>query len=206
MSPRPYRLGRRERGVEETRDRVAQAAVAVFSTANFFEATLEDVAKHAGVARATVYYQFKSKFGLLEAAIDRTVTQAPVDGLRAALERHDPRTALREYVREICRLWERDHVFYRNVVALAALDPEAQRAVDGYDERRREPLVFLGKRFADQHLLREAISARQATDTIWLLTNFRSFDHLRTRMRLSLREAVDVMGGMAQGLLATQDP
>jgi len=70
LSPRPYRLGRREASVEETREKVIAAAHEVFSEAGFYRANLDDVAKKAGVARATVYYQFKSKFGLLEATID----------------------------------------------------------------------------------------------------------------------------------------
>ena len=47
------------------------AARAVFSDTSCFRASLDDVAAKAGVARATVYYQFKSKFGLLEARFRR---------------------------------------------------------------------------------------------------------------------------------------
>jgi AcrR family transcriptional regulator len=196
MTPRPYRLGRRETGVEETREKVVDAARQVFSEEGFYEVTLEDVAKRAGVARATVYYQFKSKLGLLEAAIDATVTRAPVEGLRRAMEDPDPLLGVAAYAREICSLWARDHVFYRNVFGLAAVDLEAQQAVHGYDVRRREPLVFLGKRLAEHRGVRTELSPRHCTDTVWTLTNFRSFDHLTSRGHLSPRKAADTISSM----------
>jgi hypothetical protein len=108
---------------------------------------------------------------------------------------------LRRYIREICKLWARDHVFYRNVTGLAALDPEVQRAFDGYDFRRKEPLAFLGKRLDDQGALRSSVSARQSTEIIWLLTNFRSFEHLTSRMKLPPGKAATSITGMTDGLL-----
>jgi AcrR family transcriptional regulator len=202
LSPRPYRLGRREAGVEDTRDRVINAARETFSEAGFFEASLDDVAKRAGVARATVYYQFKSKFGLLEAAIEGTLANAPRERVRSALERPDPVDALRAYVREITRFWSHDYDFYRNVIGLASVDPEAAKAVDQYDFRRREPLVFLVKRLSDADALRTNITQKQAVDTIWLLTSFRSFDQLNSRGGLSIKRATDLLLGLADGVLA----
>jgi AcrR family transcriptional regulator len=201
VSPRPYRLGRREASVEETRDRVVHAAREVFSEAGFYQASLDDVANRAGVARATVYYQFKSKFGLLEAAIDGTLSQSPRDRVQLALERTDAVDALRQYIREIAKFWEHDYVFYRNVIGLAGVDPEAAKAVDQYDLRRREPLVWLAKRLADQGKLRNGLSQKQAVDTIWLLTSFRSFDHLYSRAGMSLKRASSLLLGVADGIL-----
>ena len=202
MSPRPYRLGRREASVEETRDRVLSAARDVFAEEGFFEATLDDVAKRAGVARATVYYQFKSKFGLLEAAVEGVAEGPSLDGMRKALEQPEPVDGLRLYIRETCKFWASDFVFFRNVTGLAAIDPEAARAIDTYYLRRREPLVFLAKRLEDAGRLRRGVTTRQATDEIWTLTSFGSFDHLSSRSKLSLKRATELVQGMADGLLA----
>ena len=201
MSPRPYRLGRREASVEETRDRVLRAARDVFSDDGFFEATLDDVAARAGVARATVYYQFKSKFGLMEAAMDGVAESTSLDGMRKALDQPDPIDALRSYIRETCKFWASDFVFFRNITGLASIDPEAARAVDTYYLRRRETLVFLAKRLEDAGTLRRDVTTRHATDEIWTLTCFRSFDHLFRRNKLSLKRVTDLIQGMADGLL-----
>lgn len=201
MSPRPYRLGRREASVEDTRERVIESAREVFSEGGFYRASLDDVAKRAGVARATVYYQFKSKFGLLEAAIDGTLSESPRKRLLAALERPDPVDAMRHYVRETCKFWAHDHVFYRNIIGLAAVDPEAAKAVDQYDYRRREPLVSLAKRLSDAGHLRQEVTQKQAIDTIWMLTSFRSFDHLNSRSSLSVKKSAALLEGLADGIL-----
>lgn len=204
MCPRPYRLGRRGAAVEETRDRVVTAAHEVFSEDAFFEATLDDVAKRAGVARATVYYQFKSKHGLLEATLDGAIAGAALDGVQKALDQPDPVEGLRLYIREICRFWAKDFVFYRNVTGLAAVDPEATRAVNLYYLRRREPLVFLAKRLEDTGQLRRGVTSRQAADEIWTLTSFGSFDHLSRRNKLSLKRATELLQGIADGLLVAK--
>ena len=94
MSPRAYRLGKREAVIEETRERIIEAARELFGKSGFYGVSLDDVATRAGVARATVYYQFESKFGLLDAIIaaiiqrvglERAQRASPVAAHRRAL-------------------------------------------------------------------------------------------------------------------------
>src|SRR5438034_816285 len=68
MSPRPYRLGQRQVAADETRSRILNAARAQLETEASF--SIDAVARRADVARMTVYYQFGSRRGLLEALID----------------------------------------------------------------------------------------------------------------------------------------
>ena len=71
MSPRPYRLGKREEVIGEGRRRILDAARELLGTATAYPGfTVDAVARRADVARATVYYQFGSKTGLLEAVCD----------------------------------------------------------------------------------------------------------------------------------------
>jgi AcrR family transcriptional regulator len=198
-------LGRREASVEGTRERVLDAAREVLSTAGFERASLDDISTRAGVARATVYYQFKSKFGLFEATIHHVIDASPsVDRLRNAREHEDSLTGLRAYLEEICRFWASDFVFFRNVIALAAVDPDAEKATDQFDFQRRELLVWLVKRLHDQGKLRTGVSQKQALDTIWLLTNFRSFDHLYARCALSVKRSVQVLSCLIDSVLADE--
>lgn len=204
MSPRAYRLGRREVTVEETRERVLSAATAIFSDSGFFGATLDDVALRAGVARATVYYQFKSKFGLLEATIAHVLEASPsVERMRKAGAHPDAIEGLGIYIQEACKFWARDFTFFRNIIGLAAIDPEAALAADQYNARRREALVWTVKRLDDQGRLRTGVSQRQALDTIWMLTSFRSFDHLYARSGLSVKRCAELLSGLAESVLAT---
>jgi len=79
----------------DVRERILTAARAVFTRAGFEAATLEDVAREAGVGAATVYRQFGDKQGLIRAfagkigprrALQETALH-PSGDLRADLER-----------------------------------------------------------------------------------------------------------------------
>ena len=70
MSPRPYRLGQRQAAIDETRARVIAAARELLVSAEPGRFSIDAVAQRADVSRATVYYQFGSKLGLLEALFD----------------------------------------------------------------------------------------------------------------------------------------
>ena len=76
MSPRPYRLGKRKEAVDETRDRILAAAQEILKGDGYMEFTVDTVAGEADVSRATVYYQFGSKAGLLEALFDDLAVRA----------------------------------------------------------------------------------------------------------------------------------
>jgi AcrR family transcriptional regulator len=78
MSPRPYRLGQRQVLADETRSKILDAARAQLETEASF--SIDAVARRADVARMTVYYQFGSKRGLLEALFDALAASG---GLRA---------------------------------------------------------------------------------------------------------------------------
>ena len=95
-----------------------------------------------------------------------------------------------------------DLALFRNVFGLASVDPEAGKLFDGYDNRRRELLVWLVKRLADQGHLRPGMTQPRATDVLWLLSSFRSFDQLHTRARLSAKQAASLLNELAGTLLS----
>ena len=201
MSARAYRLGKREAGVEVTRDRIVRAARELFSDTGFLGASLDDVAKRAGVARATVYYQFESKYGLLDGVIVNAQQAQKAAGIVRAREHKDAIAGLRLYFQEICKFWMGDYILFRNVYGIASVDPEAAKLFDGYDDRRRELLTWLVKRLADQGKLREGVGQQYATNVLWLLSSFRSFDQLHTRAKLPVRAAADVLYDLASIIL-----
>jgi AcrR family transcriptional regulator len=194
-------MGKREAAVEDTRERVIAAARETFSGGSFHRATLDDVAHRAGVARATVYYQFASKLGLLDAVIAAAL-EPRMALLRRARSHPDAAVALAVYIRAVCRFWESEAELLRNAYGLAAIDPDAAAVIARYDDTRREMLVWLVKRLSDQQMLREGVTQRRAVDVIWLLTSFRSFDHLYTRSGLSMRAAAGVLRELAETMLA----
>src|SRR5271165_852074 len=96
MSPRPYNLGQRRGPIDRGRQQVLEAARRLLAgTASYTAFTVDAVAKQADVARATVYYQFGSKAGLLEAVCDSLAEAGQMSELATAFTEPDPREALR---------------------------------------------------------------------------------------------------------------
>src|SRR5262249_26734995 len=67
MSPRRYTSTRGSASAAQTSERVLEAASDLVAEDAFHTATMDDLARRAGVARATVFSRFGSKLGVLEA-------------------------------------------------------------------------------------------------------------------------------------------
>ena len=85
MAPRPYNLGQRQASAEETRRRIVAAARDLLADESGPPGfTVDTVARRAGVARMTVYHQFRSKRGVLEALFDDLANRGLMPHLRPA--------------------------------------------------------------------------------------------------------------------------
>src|ERR1700679_3128336 len=74
--------GQRERA-EQTRKAILDAAIVEFSAPGLSGARTEAIAEAAGANKALLYYYFKSKKGLYEAAIEKDSGKVVEDGLAA---------------------------------------------------------------------------------------------------------------------------
>jgi len=180
MSPRPYRLGQRQAATEQTRARILAAAHQLLASAGGIAGfTVEAVARHADVARMTVYYQFGSKAGLLEALFDQLATTGGLQqGAVAALQQPDPLDALAGYVAAFGRFWAAERLVLRRLRSLAALDPELEQGVRARDARRRAGLELLAGRLADRYGQPPPDTLQEAVVVLHMLTSFETFDAL----------------------------
>src|SRR5438045_7802158 len=114
MSPRPYRLGQRLMATEQTRARILTAARELLLTSDAFTGfSIDAVARQADVARMTVYHQFGSKIGLLEALSDSLAAHGGMEQLANAFRQPGPYKALDEYIRVFGQLWQSDRIVTR---------------------------------------------------------------------------------------------
>ncbi len=180
MSPRPYRQGRRAKAAEETRSRILKAAWQLLAPgADVTEFSLEAVARRAGVARMTVYYQFGSKRGLLEALFDWFAARGKIaEHIGGAFQREDPLEALDQLVAAFGQFWGASRVPIRRVRALAALDAELEQAVEERNQRRREALRAMVGRLSRQRGAPPADAADQTIEMLYAVTSFETFDTL----------------------------
>jgi AcrR family transcriptional regulator len=179
MPPRRYRTEKRQASAEQTRARIVHAARELLMAGGSFTGfTIDAVARQAGVARMTVYYQFRSKAGLLEALCDSLAERGQMERLAAAFGRPEPRGALEAFVGVFGHFWESDRLVIRRLRGLAALDPDFEQVIRGRDERRREGLRVLVGRLLRGRGRASPPDVEEAVNLLWTLTAFETFDAL----------------------------
>jgi AcrR family transcriptional regulator len=178
VSPRPYQLGERQQQIDESRRRVLDAARSLLAQADSYRSfTVEGVAKQADVAKATVYYQFGSKTGLLEALCDALAETGGMSDMPMAFTDPDPVSGLRTLVGVFARFWAEDRDVMRRLRALAALDPNVGAVIASRDQRRHRALEVIVARLLDGC---DAVPTgrERLVRTLYVLTSFETFDTL----------------------------
>jgi AcrR family transcriptional regulator len=108
------------------------------------------LAKRADVARMTVYHQFGSKLGLLEALCDSLAASGGMEQLATAFSLPEPFDALNCYILIFGRFWDEDRLVMHRLRALAALDPDfeqlMQETAGGAKESMFSPSALLSSR------------------------------------------------------------
>jgi AcrR family transcriptional regulator len=109
-------LSKRDRNRIEQRGRILSAARRLFAAQGFDDVTVADVARAAGVARATVFNYFPSKHALVDA-----ITEEVLDyyGRMLELAQDDEASSTHALLRGLCDVMARGieqvHQFYRGV-------------------------------------------------------------------------------------------
>jgi len=170
MSPRPYRLGQRQVAADETRTRILAAARDQLAEDTSF--SIDAVARRADVARMTVYYQFSSKRGLLEALFDALAARGGMQQLPSAFQQADPAAALYRFIDVFARFWSSDRIVLRRLRAMAALDRELEQVLRERNEGRRNGLRVIVSRLPRTGHIAETV------DLLFALTSFENFDVL----------------------------
>jgi len=175
---RTYHSERRSAAADETRARILAAAGVLMAGGGDRPFSLDSVAKEAGVSRLTVYNQFESKQGLLEAVFDDMArTSRLMEEVPAVFTLADPHEALSRFVSIMCRFW----AFHREVMprfdALTRLDAEVAASLKARRERRRTVFDTLVGR------LQGGRPAPELVDLLYALTGFEMFESLSVHGR-----------------------
>jgi AcrR family transcriptional regulator len=175
---RNYRSAVRAAAADAKRARVVAVGRALLNAGRGGAAfSLDAVARRAGVTRLTVYNQFKSKRGLLEAIFDDTARRGRLHELQRVLEEPDLALALQCYVAIFCRFWAMHARLFPKLVAVARLDPEIAESLGKRVERRRHLLQTL--------IGRSSITddRQRLVDVLFAVTGFEMFDLLSAHSR-----------------------
>jgi AcrR family transcriptional regulator len=178
MSPRPYRSSARESAAAETRLRIIEAARAILSAEGTVAFTVDRIAEVADVARMTVYNQFGSKRGLVEALSDDLAARGGIARLPEAFQAADAMSGLEIVIQVFLGFWERERQVLRRLRAVIALDPELSQS--NRDERRRQALTAVLRRLSDQTGRPAPGEIETAADLLLVLTSFEAYEDLST--------------------------
>jgi AcrR family transcriptional regulator len=208
MSPRTYALDRRQAASNRTRARILEAARELLADASGIGGfTVDAVAARADVSRMTVYYQFGSKTGLLEALFDELAAAGELaERAMAALQLPHPTEALSAYVAAFARFWSSERLVIRRLRSLGALDPQVGQGIQARDARRRAGLRLLVGRLADQDGYPEEHSLDEAVATLHMLTSFEAFDALAGPDRSPEEVVPAIQRLIAAALRRSDDP
>ncbi len=187
MSARPYRLGLRQVAAEQTRQRILTAARDLLATPRGLSAfTIDAVAKQAGVARMTIYHQFGSKSGLLEALCDTLALRGGIQQMGNVYREPDPLAALDQFLAVFGGFWDSDRMVIRRLNSLGALDPVLERVLQGRADRRRQHASALVGRLTETLGRPSLESFHEAVAILHTLSSFETFDCLAGAKRSPL--------------------
>ncbi|MEV6431349.1 helix-turn-helix domain-containing protein [Nocardia sp. NPDC051463] len=193
MSPRPYDMGRRRESVDDTRARILAAARDLLVAKGVV--AVDAIARRADVSRATIYYQFGTKIGLLEALCDELAERGRMERLAEAFGQPDAREGLRILVEVIADFWAVDRECTRRLRGLAALDPDVGQVIAARDERRRNGAAVFATRLD---------AGPQFGPILHTLTSFEVFDSLAADRPIP--EAAAEILALLDAVLATPLP
>jgi len=182
MPERTYSSPARDAAAAETRANVLAAAERLLRKApDPGKVSLEAVAKAAGVTRLTVYNQFGSRRGLLEAVFDEIAREGGLHRLAAAMAMPDPRMALDRVVDVFCEFWAHNQALGA-LHAAAAGDSEFAAALAERNARRRMLIGALMRRLVESGELRAA-RADEIGDLLFALTSYPMYAMLTAQGR-----------------------
>jgi len=166
----------------------------------FHDATVDEVAKRAGIARATLYQHFGSRLDLVDAICDTFDANPALLEIRKVVELPDPDAALTDTIANTVRFWSSEHAVLEQLYGVVAIDPAARDLVDRQRADRRGEMQRLIENLDAAGRLRAGLSARDALAMLMLLTSYESFRELR-QAGLSERKVAENLERSARELL-----
>jgi AcrR family transcriptional regulator len=196
--PRKYEMKRRAERMQETRRRIAEAAVELHQTVGPARTTVSAIAEKAGVQRHTYYAHFPELKDLYRACTAHNLERNPMPDPSRWAEISGPEERLRVALSEVYAYYSRQEAMISNVLRDTALDPVLQETmvpIYQYWETVRDVIADAFEASGEQ---RAALLG-----AIALAQDFQTWHTLVRQQELSQDRAVELMVGMVRCLMRT---
>jgi AcrR family transcriptional regulator len=199
MATRKYEQRLRAEHSEETRRRILDAVAQLVRGSPTEPISLDAVAHEAKVARSTIYLIFGSRAGLFDAFAEDLMVRSGMAELTEAVAHPDAREHLRGGMRAGMHMMAKEPDLFRVLYSMARLDPDAVgAAIRKRESGRTGGMRHLARRLAEDGVLRDDVSVKQAADMLWVLTSFEAFDLLHAGRGLSVDKTIATLTAMAE--------
>ena len=196
--PRKYEMKRRAERMQETRRRIAEAAMELHETVGPARTTVSAIAEKAGVQRHTYYAHFPELKDLYQACTAHYLERNPLPDPSRWAEISGPEERLRRALSEVYAYYQGNEAMLTNVLRDMPFDPVLQE---------NNVLLFrhweaMGDTIADAF---EASGERRETllGAIALALELQTWRTLVRQQELSQDRAVELMVGMVRCLMRT---
>jgi len=172
-------MGKRQAAADGTRARILEAARQLLANESETDLSMESIARRADVSRLTIYYQFKSRPGLLEALYDHLAIRGNMQRIAEVFHEAAPSVAMEKLVLTFVGFWSSEPLVIRRLRGMATLDVDIDQGIRARDARRQHAVREIIRR----SLLggKKKLSTEQqnlTADVLSMLTSFESYDAL----------------------------
>ncbi|MER7927215.1 helix-turn-helix domain-containing protein [Streptomyces sp. NPDC096057] len=162
-------IGRRAEYAQATRRAILDAARELFVQKGYFGTKVEEIARAARVAPATVYAVGGGKNGLLRTLVESGTTADDIPEILARIESFtEPRELIHFIVQASRGKFEEWSDLMRQVAAAAPQEPRVREIQLIAHQGLRGGLALTAGRLAAMGALRADIDAARATDVLWI--------------------------------------
>jgi AcrR family transcriptional regulator len=183
-------MRKRAEQVDQTRQRIVEAAVHLHGTVGPAATTIAGIAEQAGVTRLTVYRHFPDEEALYLACSSHWLAQQVLPDPDAWTQITDPADRLRAGLADLYRYYRQGAAMLTRVYRdKAAMPQPLQQMMDSSDRHHRDVLL---EPFAGNRAQRRRLGA-----VLGHAVSFWTWHSLCIQHRLSDREAVEAMATLA---------
>ena len=163
------RTGRRAEYAQITRQAILDVARELFVEKGYFATKVEEIARTARVAPATVYAVGGGKHGLLRTLIESGTNADDIPRILALIESLTEPRELIGFIVQVTRVkFEEWSGLMRQVVAAAPQEPTVLEIQQIAHDSLRGGLALAARQLAAMGALREGMDVSRATDVLWL--------------------------------------
>jgi AcrR family transcriptional regulator len=200
---RKYEQKRRAELQQETRRRIAEAALELHGSVGPAKATISAIAEKAGVQRQTFYRHFPDELSLFWACSSLDLSENPPPDPELWAPIIDPEARLRAALAELYAYFRRREQNLANVLR----DAEGEAEVNANVREVLKPMAAHWERMREVLRARwevpDGASEKLLEATIGVALDFQTWRTMVREQRLSDEEAIEVMAGMVRCLMRT---